>query len=162
MLPFSVDEALMASPHEFHFSKGLIEFAEEEEALQITLHVFIDDLEEALRRQGADKLYICTDRESPEAEKHMEAYFRRHFRLTVNGQPVAYEFLGKEVSEDLSAVWCYLEVLDVEGIERLGITNDILLEVFDDQKNVMTIIGPGKKKGFMMFEKGKDSEEVFF
>ena len=95
--------------HDIHLSKCLLEVNESDEAVQISMHIFIDDLEEALRRQGADNLYICTEKEAEEAETHIFDYLQAQFRIELDGQEKAYEFIGKEPSEDLMGVWCYLE-----------------------------------------------------
>jgi hypothetical protein len=151
-----------AADHDFHVSKCLVEYNEAERALQVSMHIFIDDLEEALRRQGADQLFICTEREAADAETHLQRYLEQNFRLQANGEPVAYEFLGKEISDDLAAVWCYLEVTGVDRLEQLTVTNRILTEVYDDQKNIVSVFGPGDRKGLLLFQRGKDTESVRF
>jgi len=92
--------------HEFHLSKCQIDYVQEEQSLQISLHLFIDDLEETLRNGGQDDLFICTDKEAPEAEQYIVDYLRDHFKIKVDQQAVSFSFLGKEVSEDLIGVWC--------------------------------------------------------
>ncbi len=148
--------------HEFHVSKCMVEYNEAEQALQISLHVFIDDFEEALRRQGKDKLFICTKKEVAEASTYIAEYLAQHFRLTVDGKPVSFEFLGKEISNDLAGMWCYLEITGVKKMATLGIENDILLEVFDDQKNLVNIIGPGRTQGAVLLQRGASSELIEF
>ncbi len=148
--------------HDFHVSKCLIEYNEQERALQISLHLFIDDLEEALRQQGADKLFLCTEKEAADAGQHLGRYLEQNFILEVNGRQAAYHFLGKEISDDLAAVWCYLEVPEVDQMEQLAVTNKILTEVYDDQKNIVSVFGPGNQKGLLLFQKGKSRESVSF
>lgn len=157
-----VQSGFLLADHEFHASKCMVEFSAPDQALQISMHLFIDDLEEALRRQGADKLYICTDKEDPKAEQYLFKYLQQHFQVLVDEKTYDYEFIGKEVSEDLQAVWCYLEVTNLSDIKSLTITNDLLMEVFDDQKNIMNISGPNKKRGFFLFHKGKSTDTVKF
>lgn len=152
----------LAPDHDFHASKCIVEYSASDQALQISMHLFIDDLEEALRRLGADKLYICTDREDPKAEIHLFKYLQQHFKLMVDEKNYDYEFVGKEISEDLQAVWCYLEITGLSSVSSLTITNDILMEVFDDQKNIMNITGPNKKRGFFLFQKGQSTNSVKF
>ncbi len=151
-----------AADHDFHVSKCLVEYNEAERALQVSMHIFIDDLEEALRRQGADQLFLCTEREAANAETHLRRYLEQNFRLQANGAPAAYEFLGKEISDDLAAVWCYLEVTGIDHLEQLTVTNRILTEVYDDQKNIVSVFGPGDRKGLLLFQRGKDTESVRF
>jgi hypothetical protein len=159
-LPVQLNEGLEF--HEFHLSKALVEYNAQDQAIQVSMHVFLDDLEEALRREGKDKLFICTTKESAEAEAYMETYLREHFKISVNGQAVTYNFLGKEASEDLLAAWCYIEVENVSVLNELEITNDLLLEVYDDQKNVVQLIGPNRKRGTLLLQKGKTNQTVRF
>jgi len=135
--------------HEFHISKCLIEFNEKEKALQFTLHLFIDDLEAALKLQGADELFICTEKEAETAEDYIYKYLQQKLAISLEGKEVGYTFIGKEMSEDMVAVWCYLK-------------NSILLEAFDDQKNIISIIGPNKKKGYLLFNNAKNEETLEF
>jgi len=148
--------------HAFHLSKCLMEYNSEEKAIQISMHIFLDDLEDALREKGHDKLFLCTPKETPEAEQHMEDYLRAHFKLVVNGKEKTYNFLGKEASEDLQAAWCYIEVEDVEDLTELEVSNDLLIEVFEDQKNVVHLLGPNKKRGTLLLQKGRIKEKVVF
>ena len=148
--------------HEFHISKCLIEYNEKEQALQVTMHLFIDDLEEALRQQGADKLFICTEKESEKAEEYIYKYLQQKFKITLEDQAIDYSFLGKEMSEDMIAVWCYLEIENIEDIKKLHVKNDVLLDAFDDQKNIISIVGPNKQKGYFLFDQSKNEETVDF
>lgn len=148
--------------HEFHISKCQIDYNEEEKALQITVHLFIDDLEEALRQQGADKLFICTEKEDEKAEAYIYKYFQQRFKIRLEDEEINYTFLGKEMSEDMIAVWCYLEVENIESIDKMHIKNGMLMEAFEDQKNIISIVGPNKSKGYFLFDKGKNEETVSF
>jgi hypothetical protein len=148
--------------HEFHVSKTLIEFNEQDQALQISMHIFLDDLEDALRLRGADQLYLCTEKETPEAEGYLETYLRKNFEIQLNDQDVDYTFLGKEISEDLAAAWCYIEIPNVTLVESLAVRNELLLDLYDDQKNIIHIIGPAGKQGYFMFQKGDTQDRVRF
>lgn len=148
--------------HDFHLSKSLVEYSEADKALQISLYVFIDDLEEALRQNGADNLFIGTEKEDASAEKHMAAYFQNTFKIHVDDKEKQFEFLGKELSEDMIAVWCYLEIGELENLKTLKIKNSLLMEVFNDQTNMVTVKGPGNKRGGFLFQKGNDEGRMAF
>ncbi len=149
-------------PHEFHISKCSIEYNEKESALQLTLHIFIDDLEEALRLQGADKLFICTEKESEKAEAYIYKYLQQKLKISLDDKAVSYTFVGKEVSEDLVAVWCYLEVENIKPFTKLYVKNNTLLEAFDDQKNIISIKGPKNRKGYLLFNNAKNEDTLNF
>jgi len=148
--------------HEFHISKCQIEYSEPDSALQITLHLFIDDLEDALRKQGKDKLFIATEKEDEQAEAYLFEYLQHRLELDVNNKKTSYTFIGKEPSEDLQAIWCYLEIPNLKSITDLSVSNTILLEIFEDQKNIVSVVGPNKKQGYFLFQQGSSAESIQF
>ncbi|NRB46428.1 MAG: hypothetical protein HRU41_02065 [Saprospiraceae bacterium] len=153
---------LLGFKHDYHLSKCLIEYSTTDQALQVSMQLFIDDLEEALRLQGHDKLALCTSKEAPEAEIYFEEYLKKHLLLTVNGEPRNYNYLGKEISEDLLSLWCYLEIEGIPQISSLNVSNDILMEAYPDQQNIVSVKGPSNQSGMWLFSKGKSTGEVKF
>ncbi|MCB0631907.1 MAG: DUF6702 family protein [Saprospiraceae bacterium] len=151
-----------ALPHAFHVSKCLIEYNSAESAIQISLHLFIDDTEAALRLQGFDHLNMCTDKEAESADQHLEAYLTKHLRLEVDGKSVQAAYLGKEATEDLAGMWCYLEITGISDIGELTIDNDILMDAFPDQKNIVNVIGPRNHSEMFLFQKGESREKLAF
>jgi hypothetical protein len=152
----------LAPKHDFHVSKCLVEYNEAEQALQISLHVFVDDLEEALRQQGHDNLQIGTSKEAEQAEVYLGEYLKKNFRLELNGRPIQAALLGKELSDDYMAVWCYLEITGVTSVRQLKLTNTILMDIFDDQTNMVTVKGPGGKRSGFLFQIGNSEGTVSF
>ena len=137
--------------HDFHLSKCDINYNASEKAIQISLNVFIDDLELALSQDGYDSLRICTPKESPLAEELMLNYFRKHLIIKVDEQPIELNWVGKEVSEDFAAVWSYLEVSNITPEKSISVMNDILLNEFDDQQNVVKLVMDKRRKSFFLF-----------
>ena len=118
------------------------------------------DLELALEQQGHDDLFLCTPRETVEAEQHLEAYLREHFKLIVNGEPRDYKYWGKEISDDLSAVWCYMEVENLTKVESLQLTYRILFDTYQDQKNLVSLVLPGQEPGMLFFQVGDETKGI--
>lgn len=153
---------VLVPKHDFHISKCLVEYSVPDQALQISLHVFVDDLEEALRKQGYDNLKIGTTKEDSLAETYLSEYLLKTFLVEIDDQPVTLSLLGKELSDDFLAVWCYLEATDISDFQKLKLSNTVLMEVFDDQTNMVTIKGPGGKRGGFLFQKGNEEGTVNF
>lgn len=136
--------------HEFHLSKAIVKHNAAEKAVQISLHLFIDDFEDALKARGIDSLFMCTKMESEEADKYIYLYLQDRLKFKVGENDVLFDYLGKEISEDLQGVWVYLEAYDVETINNITVTNQLLTEIFDDQQNMMRIRANEKEHYFMM------------
>lgn len=136
--------------HKFYVSVTNAEYSGEEESLQIISRIFVDDLEEALQTRYDFKAELATPGESEEAEAYIERYFRARFTVLINDLPKDFRFLGKRYENDL--VVCYLEVDDLPeaSLKSIGIQNDILNEIFEEQKNLVHLKALGKKRSFVL------------
>lgn len=162
MAQLSVSETSFGNEfdHDFHLSKCELVYSREDQALQITLHIFIDDLELALENQGNKKLYIASEREAISVDSLIYDYLQKEFKVISDDQPLQYNYIGKEPSADLQAIWCYLEVENFNLSKNLTVHNHILMDLYDDQKNIVALKVPGKKGGYYMM--GKDNYQQTF
>lgn len=155
--PFSGNNTTDLIVHEFHLSNTEVRYNVDEEALQITTRIFIDDLEESLGKQGHKGLYLCTEQEPEHAETLLEEYLIDNIQITVDEEIQSFTYLGKEISDDLIAVWCYMEILNITPKSEISVSNNVLLKDFSDQKNIVKIqVDNGQKKMFIL-ENGKNS-----
>ncbi len=153
--------AVLSTPyHDYHVSNCNIKYNSSTKSVQISLHVFIDDLEDAIRLKGKDELHILTEKESEDSDFYIEKYFNDHFIIQIDGQRVGMDFLGKEGSGDYMAIWCYFEIYDIRQPALIEITNTIFLELFDDQKNIVTIKRDQLRKGFLLLHHKKQKDKV--
>lgn len=142
----------MAVPHKFYVSVTNVLYSEKDRAFQITSRVFIDDLEAVLlERYGVDT-DLATPGESAQADQYIEKYFRAKFVVELNGRPVEYVFLGKRY--DLDVAICYLEIpqINLAEISTMGLQNEVLTDLFEDQKNVVHVKWGGNKKSFVLIK----------
>lgn len=144
----------LAPLHEFHVSKLQIDVVPEQQEIKITLHLFLDDLGDALMAKGSDNLFLCTEKETPDAETQLLAYINEQFQIESNGQAVPFQMLGKEISDDLAAVWCYLLVENAPSMEEITVRNELLMDLYDDQKNLVSVRLDGKSLDYYMMQKG--------
>ncbi len=150
------------SPHPFHVSKTDIVYDEKTQSVQITAHIFIDDLEMAFRKQGVENLNIGTEKEGSMTNQFITEYLKRHFKIKINTQFIDYQWIGKENTDDLKAIWIYLEVKNVTQLQRLEVIDEVMIDVFSDQQNIISIVGPQKKKGYFLLTNTKNYDGVWF
>lgn len=149
--------------HDIHVSKSEVEYNPEAQALQISTHIYIDDLELDIQKLfGTNPLFIGTKKEVDSADYYIYQYLQEYLVFNVNEEPVAYDFIGKELSEDLLAIWVYLEVPGIESIQSITMQYDVLMELYDDQKNIMSLRTPVDGKSFYLFHNKHKVESVSF
>jgi hypothetical protein len=117
----------------------------------------MDDLENALMEGGKKTLKIASN-ECAHCDAMIEKYINQKLTFKVNNRPIPCSMLGKEASKDKMAVWCYLEIQGLKNLSKLDIENRILLELFNDQKNIVDFTVNKKKMHFSIFDAKKTSE----
>ncbi|MFK7807172.1 MAG: DUF6702 family protein, partial [Saprospiraceae bacterium] len=55
-----------------------------------------------------------------------------------------------------------LEFENIETLKNLTIENQVLMDLYDDQKNIVSIMAPNNQQGYFMFEKGHSVETMSF
>ena len=141
---------LSFSVHEFHVSKCLVNYSEESQSLQISIHIFIDDFEDALKEKDS-QLFLGSEKEKPQADQLVQDYLSNKLKIKVDQKTTSFNYIGKEVSEDLAALWCYFEIESVHPDNFIEVENTILMELFEDQKNIVSVKGPKKSKAYFLF-----------
>ena len=76
------------------------------------------------------------------------------------GKKLEAEFLGKEPSADFQALYCYLEVPLSKPLESFRLSNDLLLEIFEDQKNMVIVSRNRKQVGHFVYDEPGHVEVV--
>lgn len=136
--------------HKFYVSVTNVSYAEKDDALQITSRLFIDDIETVLSERYDVKANLASKQESEIAEAYIEKYLRAKLVVALDGKAVEYKYLGKEYDADL--VICYLEIENVgmHKLKSLSIENEILTDLYDEQKNIVHFKWLGNKKSFVL------------
>lgn len=157
LLSFSLSSWVSATKaHDIHVSVCELRWNEASGAFEVAVKIFIDDLERALTMEGAPGLFIGTPKENAEASRYIGAYLQKHFTIDVDGIRLTPDFVGKEISDDLLAVWCYIEFpAKISRSKKCTLSNDILLELYDDQRNIMDIQMNKTHKDYTIFQPGR-------
>lgn len=145
--------------HDIHMSKTEVFYNQENQSLEVSMHLFIDDLEDAITSYGVDPLYLETAKESDSSSAFIKEYVERFFKIRVDGKDVAFDFIGKEADYDLIAVWCYFEGKGVDINSEVEVENRLLLDLYQDQKNVVTFIA-NKLRRFYLLDSDLDSVKI--
>ena len=134
--------SLFVSFHDFHVTHTTIYYNADKEALEITVNVAIEDLERALEDQTAKKISIGTNSETESVDQLIQAYFRQRLTIAPNNRLIHYQWVGKEVSQDLHNLYIYFEVLNCNQngkIESLLIENNIFTDFHPEQSNIVLV-----------------------
>lgn len=134
--------------HDLHLSKTDLHYKSDQEALQVMVSIFIDDLELAIKNDTGVEYDLLSDDNSEVSDSLIVNYINTHLEISIDEENILPLYIGKEQSEDFEAFWCYLEIENLKTFKALEIKNTILLEEFDDQKNAINFKIDRKSKNF--------------
>jgi hypothetical protein len=124
---------LSSQAHKFYMSLTEMQYNAKTGSLEIMIKLFTDDIEKAVEKNIDYGLFLGTEKEHPTTDSLMEDYFRRHFKITTDNNPIKLTFLGKEAERDYT--WFYVEVPDFKPTNSHNLTNTMLIRTFDQQSN---------------------------
>jgi hypothetical protein len=152
-----VGGGMSSTDHDIHLSVTEVRWNEAQSSFEMSIKIFIDDLELALAREQITGLYIGTEKESASANQHIASYLSKYFSIAQDGLNLQQHFVGKEIAEDFQAVWCYVELKGNHAARECTITNKVLLDLYDDQRNIMDIRMHAKHKAYTILDHGRPS-----
>ena len=148
--------------HDVHLSKSEVNYDTKTQTVQVSISLFLDDMELALAARGADNVKLFSSYEVENAEELIEGYLSEKLRFGQKNKDLLTTYLGREISEDLSAVWCYIEIADIAPDQVLTVTNEIFMEIYDDQKHVMVITKDHKRVDHWIIDDAPYAEDIRF
>ena len=150
--------------HSVHESNGEMEWNAATRKLEVSLTVFVNDLELALIRQTQKELRL----EKTPAEvldAHIQRYLAQTFVITTAGGPnAALSWVGRELDADTQksdepTVTLFFEVSLPEGLPGSTLRLTLFSELFADQLHLMLFRHGGQKSTWQL-KKGDDTRKL--
>ena len=138
--------------HPFYISLCQVNYNEEDHLLEFAIKIFAEDLEKELHDQGIEPLFLGEKIENLNSDSIIFTYINSKVKVDLNGQKASFKYVGKEIEDD--AIWCYVEIQDVNTIHSLSVRNQILLDTHSDQKNIVQFTMNNHTNNFL-FNKNK-------
>jgi len=128
--------------HPFHISVMEVLYRPESKSVQVSVRLFLDDLEVALQAETQNRTLDITDETSFDyLNQQIGKYMSKRIKIT-GKKDIPLTYLGFEYEDD--ALWCYLEATKVKKFDIIEIENEILIEAFSDQENLIHFRTDGK------------------
>lgn len=150
LILFVIPLLAFTTVHKYYVSVTQIEYVKEKQAVQIISRIFIDDFEKLLRERYDSNITLAVKNESNKVNFYVEKYLAEKFQIKINGEKARMNFIGKEYEADI--VYCYLEIENVKNITSFEVTNQVLFDLFDEQKNIVRTNINDKNKSFILIK----------
>ena len=130
---------LILSYHDFHVTHTTLHYNSDLDNMEITIKFAIQDLEISL---GNTELRIGTLNEKKSSEEIIKNYFKNHLNIYGDNKIINYEWVGKEISDNLHDIYIYFEILNFnqnDKLKSLILENTIFIETTHNQSNIVLI-----------------------
>jgi hypothetical protein len=134
---FILPTYLLTLFHPLHVSVTEIEMDNKDQRLEIMMRVFMDDLEVTLRQKYQMPDLDVLNPKGRTIDQMMEEYLKLHFKIALDNKTQVLKYLGHEQEGD--AFIFYIEVAKVKKWKTIQIQNDIIMEIYDDQSNIVHV-----------------------
>lgn len=131
MLITGILNLILIGAHPFHVSICEMTYNQKEKTIEISVRMFLDDLELTLSEKRSESINVLDPNEKEKLDNWVETYLKENLKIWVNDYQTEYNYLGSEI-EGL-ALWTFIEIEDVDQLRLIGIENNVMLERFEDQ-----------------------------
>lgn len=115
---------------------------------EVSCRLFNTDLEDAIRSRSGESVALRTDADLAAHHQQVSSYITSKIRLlTAAGASLPMTWTKGSIEND--TVWAYFTV---NGGSIAAVENSLLVEIFSDQQNVVTIEEAGSEKKYLRFD----------
>jgi len=150
---------LFAFKHPLYLGVTELKYNAKEKALQGSVKLFTNDLEDALKRIHGETVDLINIKDTLKTKKLLNDYLKKRLSFAVNGFPKKYEFLGFENEQE--ATWLYIELRNCPLPKKLTIENKLLYDFIKEQVNIIHLEVGVQKKSIKLANPETDTELTF-
>ncbi len=150
--------------HSLHQSTAEAEWNGDTKKLEVSLTVFVNDLELALMRQSEREMRVeKTSAEVFDAQARL--YLAKSFVVTdATGQKAKIEWVGRELDaetqkSDEPTMTLFFEIRLPEGLRGVSVLDAMFCDLFADEVNLLLVRNGGEKTQ-MLFKRGDGARKL--
>ena len=158
MLTFLQIGLLLLAPHPIHLSVTDIYTLEDSQELALSVTFFMDDFGAAAEYE---KHAAAINAGEMTVDDLIQQHLEKHLIIKADGKQLAYEIVSKETN--FPSVTCQMRFKQPPvDLNQLEVSNTLLLDSFNDQRNMVNIRIAGKGEGTMLLNRKRKESSVAF
>jgi hypothetical protein len=135
---------LSVKMHPYYISVVDIKYTNSQNTLQISSKMFINDLEDALKKTSKKNIDILNPKNKTETDSVLFNYIKQRLSLNINSKPQLLNYVGYEKEED--AIWTYLEIKNCKAPKKINIETKLLYDFLPTETIIIHCEINGVKK----------------
>lgn len=151
---------ILTALHPLHVSVTEIKFDAKDKELEITVRIFLDDLEEAIRQERKQaSLDITNPGTGLTVDLLVSNYLTTRLTAKVDNKVVVIKYLGHEIEGDAIVVYAYAP--NVKKLKTIDVHHTTITEVYEDQSNLVHITVGDKTRSLRLMRDTPDGKIAF-
>lgn len=130
--------------HPFYIGVTEVNHNATEKSLEISCKVFVDDLEEVLKKNNRALVDLGNAAQQDRNGVLVNQYFQQHLHLSVGGKAAVLKFVGFE--KDAESAYAYFEAVGIPAVKKLDIDNSVLHDFTPEQINILHVTVGGRRQ----------------
>ena len=152
---FAIGVVLYSWLHPVHVSLLNVVLDPRTGNIEIAFKLYSDDFENIIVNKYNIDLDITDKADPGEKIDIIHKYIEESFELSINGTKIDnWEFTGNQSDEE--SIWLYYKKLWPGQIQKVSIRNEILMDLYEDQTNLVIITWFDKQNGFRLNNKTRE------
>ena len=141
--------------HPVHVSLLNVDLDQKTGKIEIVFKFYSDDFERIIFNKYAIDLDI-TDKVDPgEKIDAINKYIDESFELSINGMKIdKWEYTGNQINE--GAIWLYYTNLWPGEMQKISITNGVMMDLYEDQTNLVIVNWFDQQNGYRLNNKNRE------
>ena len=149
----------IARAHDYFFAFAEVDYNDLTEELHATVIVSTHDLEHMLRSKGIISKDLASYSDNNEVIKTIQTEIQKGFRFLFSGEQKPLEFEGMERLLTGNTQF-YFSLKGVKSLEFVSVKFDLLMDIFAEQQNKMTLIYRNSKTTFVFLTSQKEQDLI--
>lgn len=152
---FAVLMILHSWLHPVHVSLLTVDLDPESGKIEIVFKLFSDDFESIILHKYNVDLDLTSNVDPGEKTDVIHKYINESFELYINGTKIDnWEYTGSQINEE--AIWLYYQNLWPGEIDSVLIANEIMMDLYEDQTNLVIVTWFDKQNGYHLDNKNRE------
>jgi hypothetical protein len=148
VLIFSFLIFLCSFKHPFYLSVTDLKYNVKEKAMQGSVKLFINDLEDALKKINKQTVDLINPKDTSKITAMLYDYLKKRLTIKVNNQLINYSLIGFEKEE--AAIWIYIELKNCPDPKKIIVENSLLYDFLKEQTNIIHCEVKGEKQSLKL------------
>lgn len=154
-LALAVGMVLYSWLHPVHVSLLNVDLDPKTGKIEIAFRIFSDDFENVILNKYSVDLDISSKVEPGDKIDAIHKYIDESFELRINDTQIdKWEYAGNQIDEE--AIWLYYTNKYHGKIKKVSILNEVLIDLYEDQTNLVIVSWFDKQNGYRLNNKNRE------